>query len=70
MKSELVMVTFCKCSKEENMDQLHKRFIVEQIKILLQGYCQGKIWGFNTTRCLLASVVPFFAEEVDFDYLY
>ena len=25
------------------MDQLHKRFMAEQIKLLLQGYCQGTI---------------------------
>jgi hypothetical protein len=27
--------------KEESMDQLHKRFTDEQIKLLLRGYCQG-----------------------------
>ena len=25
------------------MDQLHKRFTPEQIRVLLQGYCQGTI---------------------------
>ena len=25
------------------MDQLHRRFTVEQVKVLLQGYCQGNI---------------------------
>jgi hypothetical protein len=23
------------------MDQLHKRFTADQVKVLLQGYCQG-----------------------------
>ena len=23
------------------MDQLHKRYTVEQVKVILQGYCQG-----------------------------
>lgn len=40
------------------MEQLHKRFTAEQVKVLLRGYCQGmlertaieEILGINKTR--------------------
>jgi len=39
LQNELIMV---ECSvKRSIMDQIHKRFTVEQVKVLLKGYCQG-----------------------------
>lgn len=29
--------------KEESLDQVHKRFAAEQVKVLLKGYCQGSL---------------------------
>ncbi len=40
MKSELWYIPL---QKEESMDQVHKRFTVEQVKVLLKRYCQGSL---------------------------
>ena len=45
------------------MDQLHKRYTVEQVKVILQGYCQGtmsraeveEMLQINKTRFLRCS---------------
>jgi len=55
------MVTFSKFSKEENMDQLRKRFTAEQIKVLLQGYCQGNIARTDLQELLGIGKTRFFA---------
>jgi hypothetical protein len=44
--------------REESMDQVHKRFTAEQVRVLLKGYCQGildrlaieEILGIGKTR--------------------
>jgi hypothetical protein len=38
-KLDCDITSFCK--KEGCMDQIHKRFTAEQVKVLLRGYCQG-----------------------------
>jgi hypothetical protein len=43
------------------MDQLHKRFMVEQIKVLLQGYVQGTVSRIEGEEMLHISKTRFFA---------
>ena len=43
------------------MDQLHKRFSVEQVKVLLQGYCHGTIGRGELEEVLQISKTRFFA---------
>ncbi len=42
------------------MDQLHNRLTDEQVKILLQGYCQGKMKGNEVQKMLGVSKSLFF----------
>ena len=46
--------------KEAIMDQLHKRFAVEQVKVLLQGYSQGTIGRREVEEVLQISKTRFF----------
>ena len=43
------------------MDQLHKRFSVEQVKVLLRGYCHGTIGRGELEEVLQISKTRFFA---------
>ena len=43
------------------MDQLHKRFTSEQIKVLLQGYCQGTIERASVEETMGIGKTRFFA---------
>jgi hypothetical protein len=43
------------------MDQIHKRFTAEQIKVLFQGYCQGTIERATVEETLLIGKTRFFA---------
>jgi hypothetical protein len=43
------------------MDQLHKRFTAEQIKVLLQGYCQGTIERASVEETMGIGKTRFFA---------
>lgn len=43
------------------MDQLHKRFTSEQIKVLLQGYCQGTIERASAEETMGIGKTRFFA---------
>jgi hypothetical protein len=48
------------------MDQLHKRFTVEQIKVLLQGYVQGTMSRTEVEEMLHISKTRFFALLKDY----
>ena len=43
------------------MDQLHKRFTVEQVKVVLQGYCQGTMSRAEVEEMLSIGKTRFFA---------
>lgn len=43
------------------MDQIHKRFSVEQVKVLLQGYCQGTMSRAEVEEMLNIGKTRFFA---------
>jgi hypothetical protein len=43
------------------MDQLHKRFTAEQVKVLLQGYCQGTMSRVEVEEMLNIGKTRFFA---------
>jgi hypothetical protein len=43
------------------MDQLHKRFTVDQVKVLLQGYCQGTMSRAEVEEMLNIGKTRFFA---------
>jgi hypothetical protein len=43
------------------MDQLHKRFTAEQVKVLLQGYCQGTMSRAEVEEMLNIGKTRFFA---------
>jgi hypothetical protein len=43
------------------MDQLHKRFTVEQVKVLFQGYCQGTMSRAEVEEMLNIGKTHFFA---------
>ena len=43
------------------MAQIHRRFTVEQVKVLLQGYCQGMIPRVEVQEILGISKTRFFA---------
>ena len=43
------------------MDQLHKRFTAEQVKVLLQGYCQGTMSRAEVEEMLHIGKTRFFA---------
>lgn len=43
------------------MDQLHKRFTTDQIKVLLQGYCQGDLARLEIQQLLGMGKTRFFA---------
>jgi hypothetical protein len=47
--------------KEECMEQLHKRFTPEQVKVLLKGYCQGTLDRSVIEETLGISRTRFFA---------
>jgi hypothetical protein len=47
--------------KEDIMDQLHKRFSNEQVKLLLQGYVQGRIARAEVEGILQINKTRFFA---------
>ena len=42
------------------MDQLHKRFSVEQVKVLLQGYLQGSLARSEVEEMLQINKTRFF----------
>ena len=42
------------------MKQVHKRFIAEQVKALLKGYCQGNLDRANVEEILEISKTRFF----------
>src|SRR3990172_8461972 len=46
--------------KEDIMDQLHRRFTAEQVKVLLQGYCQGSLPRSELEEMLQISKTRFF----------
>jgi hypothetical protein len=48
------------------MDQLHRRFTVEQVKVLLQGYCQGTISRADAQEILGIGKTRFFALLQDY----
>ena len=48
------------------MDQIHKRFTTEQIKVLLQGYCQGTIQRTCVEETLGIGKTRFFALLKDY----
>ena len=43
------------------MDQIHKRFMAEQVKVLLRGYCQGTIERASVEETLGINKTRFFA---------
>jgi len=43
------------------MDQLHKRFTADQVKVLLQGYCQGTMSRAEVEEMLNIGKTRFFA---------
>lgn len=43
------------------MEQIHRRFTAEQVKVLLQGYCQGMITRVEVESILGISKTRFFA---------
>ena len=43
------------------MDQLHRRFTVEQVKVLLHGYCQGSLSRADAQEMLGVGKTRFFA---------
>ncbi len=43
------------------MDQLHRRFTVEQVKVLLRGYCQGTLSRADAQEVLGVGKTRFFA---------
>jgi hypothetical protein len=49
------------CKKEEHMDQLHKRFTVEQVTVLLQSYTQRMIDRAEVEEILQINKTRFFA---------
>jgi hypothetical protein len=70
LKSELLKChknDVVECSpKGASMDQLHKRFTVEQIKVLLQGYAQGTMSRTEVEEMLHISKTRFFALLKDY----
>jgi len=46
---------------EDIMEQIHRRFTAEQVKVLLQGYCQGMITRAEVEDILGISKTRFFA---------
>ena len=48
------------------MDQLHKRYTVEQVKVILQGYCQGTMSRAEVEEMLQISKTRFFALLKDY----
>jgi len=55
------MIRFSTFSREEGVNQLHHRFTAEQIKVLLQGYCQGNIARTEIQELLGIGKTRFFA---------
>jgi hypothetical protein len=47
--------------KEACMEQVHKRFTAEQVKVLLKGYCQGTLDRPAVEETLAISRARFFA---------
>lgn len=60
LKSELVMVERA-LQEEQTMTQVHKRFTVEQVKVLFQGYSQGNLSRVDVERMLEIGKTRFFA---------
>ncbi len=48
------------------MDQLHRRFTVEQVKVLLHGYCQGTLSCADAQELLGLRKTRFFALLQDY----
>ena len=48
------------------MDQLHKRYTVEQVKVILQGYCQGTMSRAEVEEMLQINKTRFFALLKDY----
>lgn len=48
------------------MDQLHKRFTAEQVKVLLQGYCQGMMSRAEVEEMLHIGKTRFFALRKEY----
>ncbi len=46
------------------MDQLHKRFTDQQIKVLFQGYCQGVLRRAEVQEMLSIGKTRFFTFQV------
>jgi len=64
LKSELPMIEFFRVdltTKEEQMTQLHKRFSDDQVKVLLNGYCQGVLTRAEVQELLDIGKTRFFA---------
>ena len=48
------------------MDQLHKRYTIEQVKVILQGYCQGTMSRAEVEEMLHLNKTRFFALLKDY----
>lgn len=47
------------------MAQVHKRFITEQVRVLLRGYCQGTLGRLAIEEILGIGKTRFFALDDD-----
>ncbi len=61
MKSELLVVEKDAKREDITMTQVHKRFTVEQVVILFQGYCQGNLSRPDVEEMLGIGKTRFFA---------
>jgi hypothetical protein len=61
LKSEHAMVEMPLKTKGIAMTQVHKRFTGEQVKVLLQGYCQGNLSRLDIEEMLGIRKTRFFA---------
>jgi transposase len=64
LESELVMVEFSQVDltiRRNEMTQLHKRFTDDQVKVLLNGYCQGLLARAEIQEMLGIGKTRFFA---------
>ena len=61
LKSEPFMVERLPKTKGNAMTQVHKRFTVEQVKVLFQGYCQGNLSRSDVEEMLGIGKTRFFA---------
>ena len=65
LKSELFVLDFRKLL-EASMDQLHRRFTVEQVKALLCAYCVGTMSRLEVQEILDIGKTRFFALLKDY----